>query len=59
MTGTLLVRNITFEKRVFVRFTLDSWDTTSEVGARWVCSAAPHYAVSSTNSLLGMCYSPF
>ncbi|KAF4604542.1 hypothetical protein EYR40_003316 [Pleurotus pulmonarius] len=42
LSGTLLVRNITFEKRVFVRFTLDGWDTTSEVGARWVCSAAPH-----------------
>ncbi|KAJ7207610.1 hypothetical protein GGX14DRAFT_635703 [Mycena pura] len=38
LCGTLLVRNATFEKHVFVRFTLDEWCTTSEVSARYVAS---------------------
>ncbi|KAJ6453959.1 hypothetical protein C8R45DRAFT_1112221 [Mycena sanguinolenta] len=34
--GTVLARNATFEKYLFVRFTLDEWATTSEVCAQYV-----------------------
>ncbi|KAF8131501.1 carbohydrate-binding module family 21 protein [Boletus edulis] len=36
LTGSILVCNLAFEKHVAVRFTLDDWETVSEVGAHYV-----------------------
>lgn len=35
LEGSILVKNIAFDKKVAIRFTLDDWQTVSEVGARW------------------------
>ncbi|KAI3606999.1 carbohydrate-binding module family 21 protein [Moniliophthora roreri] len=38
LEGSLLVRNIAFEKQVYLRFTLDDWATVSEVAAKYESS---------------------
>jgi Carbohydrate/starch-binding module (family 21) len=42
LVGQVLVRNISFAKWVAVRFTLDAWQTTSEVAARHLASLRGH-----------------
>ncbi|KAJ1302707.1 hypothetical protein OPQ81_003022 [Rhizoctonia solani] len=35
MSGSVLVKNVSFNKRVSIRYTFDNWETTSEVSAAW------------------------
>ncbi|QRV80329.1 hypothetical protein RhiJN_08344 [Ceratobasidium sp. AG-Ba] len=35
MSGSVLVKNISFSKRVALRYTFDNWETTSEVSGMW------------------------
>ncbi|KAF8481415.1 putative phosphatase regulatory subunit-domain-containing protein [Gautieria morchelliformis] len=42
LVGQVLVRNVAFAKWVAVRFTLDAWQTTSEVAARHLASLRDH-----------------
>lgn len=39
LAGSVLVRNVAFQKEVTLRFTLDGWTTVSEVAARYASSA--------------------
>ncbi|KAG8723166.1 hypothetical protein FRC12_024527, partial [Ceratobasidium sp. 428] len=35
MSGSVLVKNLSFSKRVALRYTFDNWETTSEVAGAW------------------------
>ncbi|KAH7338892.1 putative phosphatase regulatory subunit-domain-containing protein [Rhizoctonia solani] len=35
LSGSVLVKNASFNKRVTIRYTYDNWETTSEVSAAW------------------------
>jgi hypothetical protein len=49
LIGTILVRNLMFDKRVAARFTFDDWQTVSEVGAKWIRSVEPSPHASSSS----------
>lgn len=49
LRGTVIVRNITFEKSVGVRFTLDEWTTVSEVLATYSGPVGAHETLVGTN----------
>uniref|UniRef100_A0A183CRC2 CBM21 domain-containing protein n=1 Tax=Globodera pallida TaxID=36090 RepID=A0A183CRC2_GLOPA len=43
MAGTIKVANIAFEKRVFVRYTANGWETFADVRAKWQCSPSKEF----------------
>lgn len=49
LRGTIIVRNIAFEKSIGVRFTLDEWTTVSEVIATYSGSVSPLEDLVGTN----------
>jgi len=42
LSGTVLVKNLTFSKRVFVRMSLDRWRTSEDVEAAFITSVNPN-----------------
>ncbi|KAG8737315.1 Protein phosphatase 1 regulatory subunit 3D [Ceratobasidium sp. 414] len=40
MSGSVLVKNVSFSKKVSLRYTFDNWETTSEVAGMWSSPSA-------------------